>query len=154
MRGYPIQSGPGGYPILLIGGSGYSPSQVWMVVSPISRMGYSLARHWMGYPKPGPGMGYPPFILGMGYPPPSAGWAIPPPPGPGMGYPPPSTGWGTSPPGPQIWYPPPPAVEVWTDKQTQNSTFSHPSDVGGKYTNYISCKFTLTKMCSSLVPCN
>ena len=38
-----------------------------------------------------------------------------------QGYPPPSRpGWGT-----------PPPVKVWTDKQTGNSTFSHPSDAGG-----------------------
>ena len=35
-----------------------------------------------------------------------------------MGYP--HLGWGT-----------PPPVEVWTEKQTENSTFPHPSDADG-----------------------
>ena len=58
------------------------------------------------------------------------------------GYPPPSRpGWGTPhhpdltgvppPPSRLDWSTPPP-VEVWTDKQTENSTFPHPSDAGGK----------------------
>ena len=39
-------------------------------------------------------------------------------------------GWGTPLPRPEMGYPP----QVWTDKQTENSTFPHPSDAGGKYT--------------------
>ena len=27
----------------------------------------------------------------------------------------------------------PPPPEMWTDKQTENSTFPHPSDAGGNY---------------------
>ena len=35
-------------------------------------------------------------------------------------------------PGPGKEYSPPP-VKVWTDTQTENITFPHPSDAGGKY---------------------
>ena len=51
------------------------------------------------------------------------------------GYPLPfRLGQGTPSPTIQTWlgYPPPPPVEVWTEKQTENSTFPHPSDAGGK----------------------
>ena len=55
-----------------------------------------------------------------------------------------SNGGGYLPPTIQTWmgYPPnhpdlagvpPPPTEVWTDKQTENSTFPHPSDAGGNY---------------------
>ena len=37
-----------------------------------------------------------------------------------MGYPP-----------TQTWDGVPPPIKVWTDKQTENSTFPHPSDAGG-----------------------
>ena len=49
-------------------------------------------------------------------------------------------GWGTSiwtwdvvPPCPDLGWVTPPPVEVWTDKQTENSTFPHLPDAGGKY---------------------
>ena len=60
---------------------------------------------------------------GMGYPHPYLGW----------GSPHPDLGWGYTP----IWTwdgdsPPPSPVEEWTDKQTENNTFPHPSDASGK----------------------
>ena len=118
-QGYPIP-GLGGYPIP---GPGGTLSQVW------------------GYPIPGPGR-Y--SIPGLGGTPSQVGGTpshgVPPPARPGMGYPPsrpgmgyspwPDLGWGTPLPRPEMGYPP----QVWTDKQTENSTFPHPLGVGSKDT--------------------
>ena len=54
------------------------------------------------------------------------GWGTPP--HPDLGWGPPDLGQGP----PQTWDGVPP-LEVWTDKQTENSTFPHPSDAGDKY---------------------
>ena len=59
-----------------------------------------------------------------------------PPPEPRMGYPP-DLGWGT--PHPDLGQGNPPAIEVWTDKQTENSTLPHPSDAGGNELVRIRC---------------
>ena len=101
--GYPIQSWPGGYPI-----------QSWLegVPHPVLAREYPPSRPGMGYP-PVSWMGYPPHPRDLGWGNPPISWMGYPPPGPGMGYPPP--------------------VEVWTDKQTENSTFPHPLDAGGNY---------------------
>ena len=122
----------GGTPSQVQGGI---PSQVWGVPRPRSRgRGYPVPCLG-GYPIPG--RGYPisgPARPGMGYPPPPAR--------PGMGSPRPDLGWGNPPPKPDLGWgiPPwprpgtgyPPPLQVWTDKQTENSTFPHPLDAGGK----------------------
>ena len=143
--GYPIQSWVEGctHPVLAVTG-GY-PIQSWLGVPhprsrwgvphhPVLAGGYPIQSWPGGYPIPGPG-GYPPSAgwgtpldLGLGTPSPSRpgmeytlqldGVPPPPPPGPGMGYPPrPDPGL-------------PPPIEVWTDKQNENSTFPHPSGAG------------------------
>ena len=108
-----------------------------------------------GYPIPGPGvphlrsggvpisgpeggvlhlrsggyLEYPPHHLDLAGVPP-LGWGTPPA-KPGMGYPPARPGMGY-PPYPDLrWGRPPPPVEVWTDTQSENITFPHPSDAGG-----------------------
>ena len=90
---------------------------------------------WPGYPSSRSGWGVPPTIMTWpGYPPSIQTWlGYPPPSRPGQGtLPPPSRpDWGTPPSRPG-WDTPPP-IEVWTDKQTENSTFPHPSDAGGNY---------------------
>ena len=115
----------------------------------------------LGYPIPGPGgRGTPsspcrwvphPF-LARGYPRipplhPDLGWAtphqldgVPPCLDLGWGTPhqldgyPPAWTWDGVTPSVQTWDGvPPPSVEEWTDKQTENSTFPHPSDAGGNY---------------------
>ena len=45
----------------------------------------------------------------------------------------PDLGWGTPPVQTCDGVPPPPPVEVWADTQSENITFPHPSDAGGKY---------------------
>ena len=72
------------------------------------------------YPM-GVGWRVPPSRPGMGYPPIQTWDGVPPPSRHGMGYSPcPDLWWGT------------PPVEVWTDKQAENSTFPHPPDAGCK----------------------
>ena len=65
---------------------------------------------WLGYPPP---------------PPSRPGWVT--------HHPPSRPGWGTHPPPSRPGWGTPTPVEVWTDKQTENSTFPHPSDAGGNY---------------------
>ena len=129
--------------MLMVVGGGY-PIQSWWGGTPSSHGGGYPIQSWWGIPHPVMG-GVP------GVPPPSRpGWATPHHPDltgvplptiqtwPGysptiqtwLEYPPPSRpGWGTHPPTIKTWlgYPP---VELWTDKQTENSTFPHPSDAG------------------------
>ena len=99
----------------------------WEVPPPIIQTwdGYLPVHTWDGAPPVDLGWGTPTWTWD-GVPPVS--WMGYPLPGPGMGYPP-SAGWGT----PHLdlgWGTL--LVEVWTDKQTENSTFSHPTDAGGK----------------------
>ena len=47
-----------------------------------------------------------------------------------MGHPHPDLGWDTPPPHPDLEWGNPPPVEVWTDTQSENITFPHPSDAG------------------------
>ena len=110
---------------------GLGGSQVWGV--PHSRSGGVPHPRSRGVPCPRSGgggnpsqvwgvpcpMGYPPARPGMGYPPVQTWDGVPP--GPDLG-------WGTPLPRPEMGYPPP---QVWADKQTENSTFPHPSDAGG-----------------------
>ena len=107
---------------------------------------------WLGYPPhhqdlagvPQP----PPSRPGLGTPsPPSRpGWDTPPPHHPDL--------TGVPPPHPDLAGVPPPLVKVWTDKQTKNSTFPHPSDAGGNkdyysmYRHVLLCRsFYLGKVC-------
>ena len=121
----------GGYPIQSWWVGGYHPVMVKGTPSSHGR-GYLIQSWWVGGTPgnpPRPGWGTPPpSRYGRGTPllhhpelagvPPSTiqTW---------FGYPPPPRpsrpGWGT-----------PPPVEVWTNKQTENSTFPHPSVAGGK----------------------
>ena len=107
-RGYPSSPGGGGGtpPTIQTWSWGGVPStiQTWDGVPP-------TIQTWDGVP-PRPGMGYSPTQTWDG---------VPPPPRPGTGYSPPRPGMGY------------PSVKVWTDKQTENSTFPHPSDTGGNY---------------------
>ena len=85
----------------------------------------------MEYPHLKPGMGYPHLRPGMRYPPPSRPGMGYPHLRPGMRYPPPSRpGQGTPPSSRPGWDTPP--VEVWTETQSENITFPHPLDAGGK----------------------
>ena len=139
--GYPIQSwcgriprvphhpdlAEGGYPIQKKDGHGGGVTlgtphiQTWL------RYSLPTIQTWPGYPpiiQTWPGYPPPPSRPGQGTPPPSRpGWGTP--------LPPSRPGWGT-PPTIQTWLGYPPPIEVWTYKQTENSTFPHPSDAGGK----------------------
>ena len=137
--GYPIQSWVGGTPSSPIQGG--FPIQSWPGEYPIQSFHHedlgsgTPPIRWMRYPHLDLGWGtplhqldaVPPLGLWMGYPP-SAGWSTPQS-GPGMGYPcqlnevlspsPPSR--------PGMGYLP---VKVWTNQQTENSTFPHSWDAG------------------------
>ena len=103
----------------------------------VPRVPLPPSRPEMGYPLPRPEMGYPPLRPGMGYPRPSRPEMGSPLPRPEMGYPP---SW------PEMGYPPtqtwdgvPPHLDLEQGTspprkcgQTENITFSHPSDAGGK----------------------
>ena len=137
-RGYPIPGLWGGTPSQ-VGGTlsqvwGSTPSQVQGVPHPRSR-GTPSRPGWGGGggTLSWPARGTPPGQTWDGVPPsyPDLRWGTPPYidlglsnplPRPGLGYPPSTQTWdGVSPP-----------PEMWTDKQTENSTFPHPSDAGGK----------------------
>ena len=142
-----IQTQPGGTPSSH--GGGYPIKSWWGVPHPVMVGGTLGTPHHpdlaqgvpptiqtspRGYPQPSrPNQGAPHLVM-VGGTPSSHGGGVPPPsrPGPGgvpptiqpwLGYPPPSR--------PDRGTPNP--VEVWTDKQSENSTFAHPSDAGGKY---------------------
>ena len=102
-------------------------------------MGYPIQSWWggdHGYPPPSrPGQGgtpHHPDLAGVpsphhqdlaGVPPTIKTW---------LGYPPTIQTWPGYPPHhPDLAGVPPSPVKVWTDKQTENSTFPHPSDAGG-----------------------
>ena len=101
---------------------------------------YTLCCLWWGYsPPPRPGWGVPLPRSGQeGYPLPRSergGTPFPDLDGgyflqKGWGYPPPIGGWGTPPP------------QVWIDTQTENITFPHPSDAGGKYKVFLCFSFS------------
>ena len=90
---------------------------------------------WPRYPPPSrPSWGTPPHHPDLaGVPPTIQMWnGIPPQTWDGVALPHhPDLGWGTLP-CPDLWWSTPLPIEVWTDKQTENSTFPHPSDVGSK----------------------
>ena len=131
---------------MLVGEGGGTPSSPGLGATPGTPHHHhpDLARGYPRYPPPSrPGWGTPPPSrpgrgtphypdLAEGYSPPSRpGWGtphlqdlagIPPTIQTWLRYPLPSTpGWGT----------PLPPIKVWTDKQTENSTFPHPLDAGG-----------------------
>ena len=139
--GYPIQPLWGGGTPSSHGGGGGTPSSTphhpdlarevpW--IPPPSRPGQGVprvppsSRPSRGYPR------YPPTIqtwpgIPQVLPHPDLGWGTPHHPDldrGSPGYPPhhPDLGWGNT----------PPPVEVWTDTQSENITFPHPSDAGGK----------------------
>ena len=96
-------------------------------------MGDTPIQSWQGLPPwSWPGMGYPLFwTWGGGTPPPEPEMGYPLP-GPEMGrrgYPSswPGIGWRND------SRAPPPAVEMWTDTQSENITFPHPSHAGDNY---------------------
>ena len=73
--------------------------------------------------------------------PPTQTWDVAPPPRPGMGYPPTQT-WDGVPPRPGMGYPLPTDLGWGTPYkcgQTENITFSHPSDAGGNDMSNNSC---------------
>ena len=115
--GYPVPC-LRGYPVPCLGGTpshvrGGTLSHVW---------GYLIQVQVGGYPIPGLAGGYPiqTWLGGYsGYPPVKTWDGVPP-----------SQTWDGVLPRPDWGTPPPP--EMWTDKQTENSTFPHPSDAGGK----------------------
>ena len=84
-------------------------------------------------PHPDLGWVTPPSRPGMGYPRPDLGWGTPPPTDLGQGTPLTKPGTGCPPPRSGMGYPPPRKCE-----QTENITFPHPSDAGGKYESQIS----------------
>ena len=84
-------------------------------------MGYLPIQTWDGVP-PQPN-------LGWGTPQPELGWGTPP--RPDWGTLPPSQTWDGVVPPTWLGYPPPP--KMWTENQTEKSTFPHPSDAGGNY---------------------
>ena len=111
------------------------PDMGWGTPCPDLGWGTSLSAGWdtphldlgWGIPLSGPGMGYPPSRPGMGYLPVSRmGY---PPSGSGMGYPPVWTWDGVPPPHPDLGWGTPPPHKCG---QTENITFPHPSDAGGK----------------------
>ena len=125
----------GGTPSSHGGGWGGTPIHSWWGYPrypPPSRL------DWGGYP------GYPPSRLGWGIPshhPDLAGVSphhqdlagVPPTIKTWLGYPPHHPDLTGVPPHPDLaGVPSPSPIEVWTDKQTENSTFPHPSDAGGK----------------------
>ena len=115
-----IQTWPGRYPRyphhsdLARGTQGTPTIQTWLgYLPPPSRPCWSIS------PPSRPGWGTPTIKTWPGYHPTIQTW---------LGYPPPSRpGWGI-PSHPDLAGVPP--IEVWTDKQTENSTFNHPSDAG------------------------
>ena len=112
-----------GYPIPGLGGGG-TLSQVWGEYLPLARpeMGYPPSQTWDGVPSPArPGMGYPTGQTWDGVFP-----------GQTLDRVPPSQTWDGVPPPLDLTGVTPPPPEMWTEKQTENSTSPHPSDAGGK----------------------
>ena len=135
--GYPIQSWWGGTPSTP--GRGY-PIQSWLGGGTPSSHGRGTPSSHGGLPHPDlAGGGVVPQVPPL-LPRPAGAPPSPPPSGPGWGTPHHPDLAGVPPPSPSrpdrdTPYPPPPTprVDVWTDKQTENSTFPHPSDADGKY---------------------
>ena len=129
--------GPGVPPVLILDGG--TPVLILDGVPHISRMGYPPVKTWDRVPPPHQHDGVPPIlILDGGTPYPDLGWGtphqqdgVPPLSRPGMGYTPVINRMGYPPPHPDLRWgtlPPPPRK----CGQTENITFPHPSDAGGK----------------------